>query len=124
MRRNVIPAVRIVWIVATKLIAPASDETASRWRPRIVRSTELSLRIEYGGYRYHPVSAGPPGENHALYRTMPPRRKGQYESAFRRGNAMSAAPIINGTRKFPKPAKIGTMTRNTIVSPCIVKSWL
>ena len=25
---------------------------------------------------------------------------------------------------MPKPARIGTMTRKTIVSPCIVKSWL
>ena len=36
------------------------------------------------------------------------------------GNAMSTAPIISGARKFPKPARIGTTTRNTIVVPCIV----
>jgi hypothetical protein len=37
---------------------------------------------------------------------------------------MSRAPIISGTRKFPKPAQIGTMTRKIIVVPCIVKSSL
>jgi hypothetical protein len=37
---------------------------------------------------------------------------------------MSRAPIIKGTRKFPKPAQIGTTTRKTIVVPCMVKSSL
>jgi len=43
------PAVRIVWIVATKLIAVASDETASRCSARMVRSTDVPLRVAYGG---------------------------------------------------------------------------
>ena len=37
---------------------------------------------------------------------------------------MSRAPIISGTRKFARPAQTGTMTRKTIVVPCIVTSWL
>jgi len=36
---------------------------------------------------------------------------------------MSRAPIISGTRKFPRPAKIGTTTRKIIVVPCIVNIW-
>ena len=48
---------------------------------------------------------------------MPPSRNAQYENAFRRGNAMSRAPIISGTRKLAKPARIGTTTRKTIVVP-------
>src|SRR6185437_14790832 len=48
---------------------------------------------------------------------MPPSRNAQYENALRRGNAMSRAPIINGTRKFAKPARIGTTTRKIIVVP-------
>ena len=51
---------------------------------------------------------------------IPPKRKSQYESAFRRGNAMSRAPIMSGTRKFAKPAQTGTMPRKIIVVPCIV----
>jgi hypothetical protein len=57
-------------------------------------------------------------------RTMPPKRKSQYESAFSLGKAMSRAPIISGTTKFARPAKIGTTTRKTIVVPCMVKSSL
>ncbi len=56
--------------------------------------------------------------------TIPPNRKSQYERAFRRGNAMSRAPIISGTRKFPKPARIGTITRKIIVVPWIVRTAL
>ena len=37
---------------------------------------------------------------------------------------MSRAPIISGTRKLPKPARIGTMTRKIIVVPWIVTTWL
>ena len=51
---------------------------------------------------------------------MPPNRNSQYESAFSRGNATSRAPIISGTRKFPNPARIGTTTRKTIVTPWMV----
>src|SRR5438067_5937644 len=55
---------------------------------------------------------------------MPPSRYIQYENAFSRGNATSRAPIISGTRKFPKPARIGTITRKIIVVPCIVRTSL
>ncbi len=38
----------------------------------------------------------------------------QYERAFSFGNAMSAAPIISGITKFPRPANAGMMTRKII----------
>ncbi len=68
--------------------------------------------------------AAPPAAKNESSRMMPPKRKSQYESAFRRGNAMSRAPIISGTRKLPKPARIGTTTRKTIVVPCMVMTSL
>ena len=37
---------------------------------------------------------------------------------------MSRAPIMSGTRKFPKPASMGMPTRNTMVVPCMVNIWL
>ena len=55
---------------------------------------------------------------------MPPSRYIQYEKALSRGNATSRAPIISGTRKLPKPARIGTTTRKIIVVPCIVMTSL
>jgi hypothetical protein len=53
---------------------------------------------------------------------VPPKNTSQYPRAFRRGNAMSRAPIINGTRKLPKPAIVGITKRKIMVVPCIVKT--
>jgi hypothetical protein len=43
---------------------------------------------------------------------------------FMRANAMSAAPICSGTIQFAKPTKAGMIAPNTMISPCIVVSWL
>ena len=40
---------------------------------------------------------------------------------FRRGNAMSGAPIISGTNQLPKPPNVAGMTEKKIISrPCDV----
>ena len=44
---------------------------------------------------------------------------------FSLGNARSLAPIMIGTRKFPSTDGIaGIRKKNTIITPCIVKSLL
>ena len=48
----------------------------------------------------------------------------QNESAFRRGNAMSAAPSISGTAKFARPAKAGITNRKIISDAWTEKSPL
>ena len=51
MRIQVIPGVRMLWIVTMKLIAPASDESEVRWRPRIQKSCPvvgLNSSVESG----------------------------------------------------------------------------
>jgi hypothetical protein len=48
----------------------------------------------------------------------------QYESAFKRGNAMSGAPIISGMTKFASPAKAGITNRKIIRPACTEKSPL
>ncbi len=73
-------------------------------------------------YAVQPARAGPLAANQLIQSTMQPSRYVQYENAFRRGNAMSRAPIISGTRKLPKPAMIGTTTRKIITVPCMVIS--
>ena len=42
---------------------------------------------------------------------VPATGSSQKESAFRRGKAMSGAPIISGITKLPKPANTGIMNR-------------
>ena len=103
MRSQVIPGARMLWIVTTKLIAPAIDAIVVRWMPRIQRSWPMNgLPLlpgpETGGYAYQPDWAAPPSAKKLPMRTIPPARKNQYDIAFRRGNAMSFAPIMSGTR--------------------------
>jgi hypothetical protein len=43
---------------------------------------------------------------------------------FIRGKAMSAAPICIGISQFAKPTKAGMIAPNTMITPCIVVSWL
>ena len=42
----------------------------------------------------------------------------QNDSAFRRGKAMSGAPIMSGTTKFAMPANTGMMNRKIITDAC------
>src|SRR5262249_29255489 len=101
IRIQLIPGARMLWIVQMKLIAPSSDETPTRCSERIQRSwpwpgeKKLSERV---GELDHPALAAPPFAKKLRKRVRPPNRNSQYESAFSRGNAMSRAPIISGTR--------------------------
>ena len=55
---------------------------------------------------------------------MPPAAKHQRLKAFMRGKATSRAPICSGITKLKKAARKGMITRNTMMVPCIVNSWL
>ena len=48
----------------------------------------------------------------------------QNEKLFMRANAMSAAPICIGIIQLAKPTKAGMMAPNTMITPCMVVSWL
>ena len=54
---------------------------------------------------------------------MPDNRYAQYVKAFNRGNAISRAPIISGTRKTAKPERMGAAYQKIMVMPCIEKIW-
>ena len=56
----------------------------------------------------------PPGARKDAVIISPPSGSIQNDSAFRRGNAMSGAPIISGSTKFASPAKTGMMNRKII----------
>ncbi|CAB4342512.1 unannotated protein [freshwater metagenome] len=101
-------------------------------RPEIVKPmTQRSPPIpgEYvefasGAYAVHPNDAAPPGVRNPATAWIEPKRKSQYESMFRRGNATSAAPICSGMMTLAKPTKSGVANINNIIVPCIVKIWL
>ena len=43
---------------------------------------------------------------------------------FKRGRAMSGAPIISGTIQFAKPTVAGMIAPKTMISACMVVNWL
>ena len=51
----------------------------------------------------------------------PPGISIQIDRAFRRGNAMSLAPIMIGSTKFARPAKAGMTNRKIISVACTLK---
>ena len=101
-RNQVMPGARIVIVVTRKLIAPTTEEMPRIWTPRIQRSVPWPGRKVFsvsGGYSVQPAWALPPDwVRSPLYMVSPPSGISQKESALIRGNAMSRAPIISGTK--------------------------
>jgi hypothetical protein len=74
-----------------------------------------------GGYIVHPPEAGPVEINKEDIITILARKKNQYESIFRKGEAISLAPICKGIRKLAKvPLNPAVNTKNTSTVPCMV----
>src|SRR5215472_5354324 len=72
---------------------------------------------------------GGPSTNIDVSKSAKEAGSSQNEMLFMRGNAMSGAPIINGTNQLPKPPIIAGMTMKKImIRPCEVtntlKVWL
>jgi len=83
-----------------KFIAPSIEEIPARCRLKIARSTdppEWLCSDERGGYTVHPVPA--PCSTKALASSrIREGGRSQKEILFSRGNAISGAPTITGTR--------------------------
>ena len=79
MRIHDMPGVRMLWIVTTKLIAPASDAIERMCRPRIQKSWPCpgECRVDSGVYAVQPLAAAPPFAKKLANSTMPPSRKSQ-----------------------------------------------
>jgi hypothetical protein len=105
-------------IVVIKLIAPKIEETPARCRLKIDKSTdppECEIVVDKGGYTVHPVPAP--------LSTIPPVNNKVSEGGsnqklilFIRGNAISGAPIINGTNQVPNPPIMIGMTIKKIIT--------
>ena len=107
-------------IVTRKLTAPSIDDAERMWSPRIQRSMPLgldgSICRESGTYPVQPAFAL------ERRRRMPAGGSIQNAMALIRGSAISFAPIIEGTRRFPNPARTGITNMKIINTPCIVNS--
>ena len=104
-----------------KLIAPRMDDTPARWREKMAKSTEAPAWARLpanGGYTVHPVPA-PASTVEDASRRRKDGGKSQKLMLFIRGNAMSGAPIINGTNQLPNPPIMIGIT----IKKIITKAW-
>jgi len=120
-----IPGTLILNIVTIKLIAPNKEEIPAKCKLNIAKSTEASAVIVLkGGYTVQPVPAPAP----IILEVSNNVKEGgnnQKDKLFKRGNAISGAPIIKGTNQLPKPPIIAGITiKNIIIKACAVTTTL
>ena len=70
------------------------------------------------------MAKAPPSTKNEATIITPAVGSSQNDSAFRRGKAMSGAPIISGTTKFAMPANTGMMNRKIISDACTLNTPL
>ena len=105
-------------IVVIKFIEPKMDAAPDKWRLKIAKSMEgpewawIPLK---GGYTVHPVPA-PVSTNVEERSKNNDGGNNQKEILFILGKAISGAPIINGTKKFPNPPIKTGITIKKIIS--------
>src|SRR2546430_305924 len=87
---------RMVMMVTRKLSAVAIDDAPASWMATLKNVCPSGWTSESGAYEVQPVANEPPGARKLAIIMMPAVGSSQYERAFRRGNAMSGAPIISG----------------------------
>jgi hypothetical protein len=117
VRCAVIPGARIFAIVTIKFIAPNIEETPAICKLKIARSTdppEWAWIPARGGYTVHPVPT-PASTREDDTSKINAGGSSQKLILFRRGNAMSQAPIKIGTNQFPNPPIAVGITKKKII---------
>jgi hypothetical protein len=113
--------------VTIKLIAPAIEEAPDRCKLKIAKSTEgpecASIPLK-GGYTVQPVPA-PTSKKLDNNNNSNDAGNNQKLILFKRGKAISGAPIKIGTNQFPKPPiKTGITIKKIIKNACAVTTTL
>jgi hypothetical protein len=116
----VIPLARIFKIVTIKFNAPNKEETPAKCKLKIKQSTEgfgCPAKLLNGGYKVQPVPT-PPSIQLETKNKNKEGGSNQKLKLFKRGKAISGAPIKRGTIQFPKPPiKIGIAAKKIITIP-------
>src|ERR687896_2252196 len=94
IRQNDMPGARIVMIVTRKLSAVAIEEAPANCTPIVKNIWPIGTSVDSGAYAVQPVENEPPGAKNEAAIITPAIGSIQNDSAFRRGNAMSGAPIM------------------------------
>ena len=115
------PGPRILKIVVMKLMAPRILLAPDKCKLKMAKSTAPPLWLVIwlsGGYTVQPVPA-PTSTSAELRSSRSDGGRSQKLILFRRGNAMSGAPIIIGTNQFPYPPISAGITMKKIMR----KAW-
>src|SRR3954447_8302310 len=128
---RVMPGARMLKMVVMKLMAPNIEDAPARCSDRIAKSTAGPgwPEVDSGAYMVQPaptpLAPGSPSTKVEINSSAKEAGSSQKEMLFIRGNAMSGAPIINGTNQFPKPPIIAGITmKKIIIRPCEVTNTL
>ncbi len=80
--------------------------------------------LDRGGYTVQPVPAPPPTKAEPISKKKA-GTSSQKEILFKRGKAISGAPIMIGTNQLPNPPiRPGMTTKNTIIKPwAVIKTF-
>src|SRR3954467_4389755 len=97
MRQNDIPGARMVMIVTRKFSAVAIDDAPANCTAMLKKVWPSGVSVAMGAYEVQPVANAPPGAKKLASIRTPAIGSSQNDSAFRRGNAMSGAPIMSGS---------------------------
>src|SRR5579864_3111214 len=89
MRQNVIPGARMVMMVTRKLSAVMIDDAPAHCTPMLKKIVPSGWCTDNGAYPVQPAAKAPPGTMNEQSIMIPAIGNSQYDSAFRRGNAMS-----------------------------------
>lgn len=106
---------------------PIIEEIPEICSAKIAQSTEIlgcPDNAERGGYSVHPVP-GPEPIIKETSRKTKDTGNSKNDRLFRRGNAMSVAPHINGKNQLPNPLmRIGITVKKIITTACEVTTVL
>ena len=121
------PCARILTMVTIKLIAPAIEDAPDKCKLKMAKSTEgpecASILLN-GGYTVQPVPA-PTSKRLDITNNNNEAGNSQKLKLFKRGNAISGAPIKTGRNQLPKPPiKIGITMKKIIRKACAVTTTL
>ena len=97
MRQKLMPGARMVMIVTRKFRAVITDEAPANCTPMVKNICPIGASVDSGAYAVQPVANDPPGAKKLSSIMVPASGSSQYDRAFRRGNAISGAPIMSGS---------------------------
>jgi hypothetical protein len=115
------PGSLILKTVTIKFIAPKIEDIPAKCKLNIAKSTDPSeTNADKGGYTVQPVPAPPPIKLE-INNNKNDGGNNQKLKLFKRGNAISGAPINKGKNQLPNPPIIAGITiKKIIINACAV----